>query len=231
MPAKPLARQRLGAADRLARMKIDFVSDVSCPWCAIGLQSLELALQRLGGEVQAELHFQPFELNPQMAPEGEEITGHLVRKYGITEQQAEANREAIRQRGAALGFTFDMDKSARIYNTFDAHRLLHWAELEGRQRELKHALLRAYFTDGLDPSDHAVLARLAAEAGLDAARASAILASDEFAAEVREREQFYLDNGIHAVPAVIINDRHLIQGGQPPEVFEQALRRLAAGQS
>ena len=211
-------------------MKIDFVSDVSCPWCAIGLQSLELALQRLGGEVQAELHFQPFELNPQMVPEGEEITGHLVRKYGITEAQAEANREAIRQRGAALGFTFDMDKRARIYNTFDAHRLLHWAELEGRQRELKHALLRAYFTDGLDPSDHAVLARLAAEAGLDAARAGAILASGEFAAEVREREQFYLDNGIHAVPAVIINDRHLIQGGQPPEVFEQALRRLAAGQ-
>jgi predicted DsbA family dithiol-disulfide isomerase len=212
-------------------MKIDFVSDVSCPWCAIGLQSLELALQRLGGEVQAELHFQPFELNPQMAPEGEEITGHLVRKYGISEQQAEANREAIRQRGAALGFTFDMDKRARIYNTFDAHRLLHWAELEGRQRELKHALLRAYFTEGLDPSDHGVLARLAAQSGLDAARAAEILASDEFAAEVREREQFYLDNGIHAVPAVIINDRHLIQGGQPPEVFEQALRRLATGQA
>jgi len=209
-------------------MKIDFVSDVSCPWCAIGLQSLETALQRLGGEVQAELHFQPFELNPQMAPEGEEITEHLVRKYGITPEQAQANRESIRQRGAALGFTFDMDKRARIYNTFDAHRLLHWAELEGRQRELKHALLRTYFTDGQDPSDHSVLARVAAEVGLDAERAKQILASDEFAAEVRERERFYLDHGVHAVPSVIINDRHLIQGGQPPEVFEQALRRLAA---
>jgi predicted DsbA family dithiol-disulfide isomerase len=209
-------------------MKIDFVSDVSCPWCAIGLQSLETALQRLGSEVQAELHFQPFELNPQMAPEGEEITEHLVRKYGITAEQAQANRESIRQRGAALGFTFDMDKRARIYNTFDAHRLLHWAEHEGRQRELKHALLRAYFTEGQDPSDHGVLARMAAEVGLDAERAKQILASDEFADEVRERERFYLDHGVHAVPSVIINDRHLIQGGQPPEVFEQALRRLAA---
>ena len=217
-------------------MKIDFVSDVSCPWCAIGLTSLETALERLGPEVPVTLHFQPFELNPQMAPEGEDTTEHIARKYGMPEEQVRKNREAIRERGAAVGFTFNMDKRSRIYNTFDAHRLLHWAEVldaeQGTTGEnalaLKHAFLKAYFTDGQDPSDHSVLARVAAEVGLDAERAKQILASDEFAAEVRERERFYLDHGVHAVPSVIINDRHLIQGGQPPEVFEQALRRLAA---
>ena len=209
-------------------LKIDFVSDVSCPWCAIGLHALEAALARLDGTLRAELHFQPFELNPQMAREGEDITEHLARKYGATPEQSARNREAIRQRGESVGFTFDMDKRGRIYNTFDAHRLLHWAGLEGRQRELKHALLRAYFTEGQDPSDRTVLARLAGEAGLDVQQAQAILGSDTYAQEVRESERFWLDNGIHAVPAVIVNDRHLIQGGQPPEVFEQALRQIAA---
>lgn len=209
-------------------MKIDFVSDVSCPWCAVGLASLEIALGRLAGEVQAELHFQPFELNPQMAPEGEDIVEHIGRKYGATPEQTRRNQEAIQARGAAVGFRFAMDKRSRIYNTFDAHRLLHWAELEGHQAALKHALLEAYFTQGENPSDHDVLVRAAAAAGLDAERARAILASDTYAAEVRERERYYLDRGIHSVPSVIVDDRHLIQGGQPPEVFEQALRRLAA---
>jgi predicted DsbA family dithiol-disulfide isomerase len=209
-------------------MKIDFVSDVSCPWCAIGLNALEAALARVGDKVKAELHFQPFELNPQMAKEGEDVTEHLSRKYGATPQQAVANREAIRQRGESVGFTFNMDKRQRIYNTFDAHRLLHWAELEGRQRELKHALFEAYFTDGEDPSDHEVLVRRAAAVGLDAQRAREVLSSDAHADDVRERERFFQEHGIHAVPAVIINDRHLIQGGQPVEVFERALRQLAA---
>jgi predicted DsbA family dithiol-disulfide isomerase len=208
-------------------IKIDFVSDVSCPWCAIGLKSLEQALDRMKGEVQAELHFQPFELNPNMQPEGQDINEHLAEKYGATPEQSAQNREAIRARGEAVGFTFAMDKRSRIYNTFDAHRLLHWAELEGRQPALKHALFRAYFTNGESPGAHDVLIRLAGEAGLDAERARAIVSSDEFAAEVRERQRFYLDQGIHSVPAVIINDRFLIQGGQPPEVFEQALRQIA----
>ena len=210
-------------------MKIDFVSDVSCPWCAIGLNALEQALARLDGEVQAELHFQPFELNPQMAAEGEEIVEHLTRKYGISGEQVAHNSEAIRQRGETVGFTFGKGKRSRIYNTFDAHRLLHWASLVGRQRELKHALLRAYFTDGANPGSHDLLVRVAGEVGLDAERARAILASDRYADEVRERERFYLDHGIHSVPSVIIDDRHLIQGGQPVEVFEQALRQVAAG--
>jgi predicted DsbA family dithiol-disulfide isomerase len=207
-------------------LKIDFVSDVSCPWCAVGLASLQAALDRVGPSVQARITFQPFELNPQMAAQGEDTVEHLQRKYGSTPEQADAIREAIRSRGAALGFTFNLDKRTRIYNTFDAHRLLHWAHLESRQMALKKALLKAYFTDGEDPSNHTVLVRLASEVGLDVARATAILASDEFVTEVRAQEQFFLQQGIHSVPAVIINDRHLISGGQPPEVFEQALRQL-----
>lgn len=209
-------------------LKIDFVSDVSCPWCAVGLKSLETALEKLDGEIGIDLSFQPFELNPNMVTEGEDIGEHLARKYGSTPEQRAQSSEAIRARGAELGFIFNMDKRSRIYNTFDAHRLLAWAEREGRQRELKHGLLAAYFTDGENPSSHEVLVRVAVGAGLDGQRAMEILNGEEFADEVREREAFYQSQGIQAVPAVIINDRHLIQGGQPPEVFEQALRQIAA---
>jgi predicted DsbA family dithiol-disulfide isomerase len=209
-------------------MKIDFVSDVSCPWCVIGLKALEAAIARLGDDVKTEIHFQPFELNPQMPPGGQAIDEHLAEKYGATPEQSEQTREMIRARGEEAGFTFAMAKRSRIYNTFDAHRLLHWAEHEGRQLALEHALFKAYFTDGENPGAHEVLIRVAGEVGLDAARAREILSSDEYAEAVRERERYYLDQGISAVPAVIVNDRHLIQGGQPAEVFEQALRRIAA---
>jgi predicted DsbA family dithiol-disulfide isomerase len=209
-------------------LKIDFVSDVSCPWCVIGLRALEQAAERLAGEVQLDLHFQPFELNPQMGPEGQDIGEHLQQKYGASAEQREATRAAIAARGAELGFTFTPGARGRIYNTFDAHRLLHWAELQGRQPALKNALFKAYFTDGEDPSNHELLVRLAGDVGLDLAEARALLQSDRYATEVREREQFYLQQGIHSVPAVIVNDRHLIQGGQPVEVFEQALRQIAA---
>jgi predicted DsbA family dithiol-disulfide isomerase len=208
-------------------IKIDFVSDVSCPWCAIGLQSLQTALKELDGELDASLTFQPFELNPQMAPEGEDILEHLSHKYGSTPEQMAAAQENIRARGAALGFTFNMGQRSRIYNTFNAHRLLHWAESEGKQAALKNALLKAYFTDGENPSDAALLVRVAASVGLDASRAQTILDGDEFAEEVRAQEQFYQQHGIHSVPAIILNDKHLISGGQPPEVFAQALRQIA----
>lgn len=211
-------------------LKIDFVSDVSCPWCAIGLKALETALQHVEAEVKADLHFRPFELNPQMGPEGQDISEHLTQKYGSTPSQQMQAREHIRQRGAEIGFIFRMEGRDRIYNTFDAHRLLHWAGLEGgeTQRALKVALLNAYFTDGENPSSRPVLFRIAAAVGLSAERAAAILESDEFAAEVRREQQFYLQAGINSVPAVIINDRHLISGGQPVEVFAQALRQIAA---
>jgi len=208
-------------------LKSDFVSDVSCPWCVIGLKSLETALVTLKGEVAVDLHFQPFELNPQMAAEGQDIMEHIAEKYGSTPTDMERNRENITSRGAELGFEFNMERRGRIYNTFDAHRLLHWAETEGKQEALKNALFSAYFTEGRNPSDHAVLLDLATKVGLDAKRTAEILQTDEFATDVRGREKFYTDRGIRAVPSVIINDQHLIQGGQPAEVFERALRQLA----
>ena len=217
-------------------LKIDFVSDVSCPWCVIGLRALDEAIARVGSDITTDIHFQPFELNPKMAAEGQEITEHITEKYGITAAQADANRENIRARGADLGFKFAMATDSgggrsRIYNTFNAHRLLHWAETQGpgMQKALKEALFRTYFTDGQSPGSSSVLVRVAGEVGLDAARARDVLESGEYADDVRAREQYYLSQGISSVPAVIINDRHLISGGQPVEVFEQALRQIAAG--
>lgn len=209
-------------------MKIDFVSDVSCPWCVIGLRSLEQALERVGDVVAAQIHVQPFELNPQMPAEGQDIAEHLTQKYGSTPAQLASNSEAIRARGADLGFEFRMHKRTRVYNTFDAHRLLHWAELEGRALPLKHALLSAYFTHGENPGAHDILSRLAGEVGLDSLRAREVLASNEYADDVRAQQRYYTDRGIHAVPAVIINDRFVISGGQPVEAFERALRQIAA---
>jgi predicted DsbA family dithiol-disulfide isomerase len=210
------------------QLRIDFVSDVSCPWCAIGLSSLELALARVKGEVGVDMHFQPFELNPNMGPDGQDIVEHITEKYGATAEQQASSREMIRQRGADVGFTFDMERRGRIYNTFDAHRLLSWAEEEGRQRDLKMALFEAYFSHCEDPSSRELLVRVAGQVGLDTTEAQRILETGEYADEVREREQFFQRAGIHSVPAIIINQRHLISGGQPPEVFEQALREIAA---
>jgi predicted DsbA family dithiol-disulfide isomerase len=212
-------------------MKIDFVSDVVCPWCAVGLASLETALKRVEGTVQPELHFQPFELNPHMAPEGEDIGEHLGRKYGLAPEQLARNREALKERGRAVGFEFG--ERDRIWNTFDAHRLLYWAGEQGaeQQRALKHRLLQAYHGQAQNVSDRALLARLAGEAGLDEEAAARVLAGDEYAAQVRARERFYTNAGVTGVPAVIIDDQYLISGGQPPEVFEEALRRIAAGET
>lgn len=207
-------------------MKIDFVSDVACPWCAIGLNSLERALERVGPDIAVEIEFQPFELNPDMPPEGADTVEYLSAKYGITPDQIARNQAAIRERGAAVGFAFGA--RPRVWNTFDAHRMLAWAATQGRQRELKHALLRAYHGEGRNPGDAAVLVELAAASGLDAQAARDLLSGDGFAADVRERERFWQGAGIHSVPAIVIDRRHLISGGQPPEVFEDALRRLSS---
>lgn len=211
-----------------APLRIDFVSDIVCPWCAIGLASLQEALRRLGDDVPVALHFQPFELNPQMPPEGEDIVEHLSRKYGISAEQIDQNRQAIAARGAALGFTFG--PRARTWNTFDAHRLLHWAGLTGEDRQLalKTALLQSYHGLGENVSDVEVLVRAAQVAGLNDQRAREVLASGEFADEVRQSEQRWQQAGISSVPAVILDGRYLVSGGQPPEVFEEALRKVMA---
>ena len=210
-------------------LKIDFVSDVACPWCAVGLASLETALRKLDGEVAVEMHFQPFELNPDMPPGGQDVTEHLTQKYGSTAEQQATAREGIRKRGEEVGFSFRREGRGRVYNTFDAHRLLHWAGLQGAevQRNLKMALLEAYHGQGRSMEDQAVLLDAVTQAGLDRAEAQAVLDDGRYAQEVRATEQHFQSLGIRAVPSVIINDRHLIQGGQPPEVFEQALRQLA----
>ena len=210
-------------------MKIDFVSDIACPWCAVGLNALEIALQRIGPDIPVNVHFQPFELNPQMGPGGQDAVEHLSAKYGIGPEQIARNQAAIRERGAAVGFTFGT--RGRVWNTFDAHRLLHAAGVEGpdgTQRRLKHALLEAYHGQGLNPSDPQVLLKSATSAGLEEARVLEILAGDTYADEVRQAEAFWQQAGIRSVPSVVVDDRHLIQGGQPPEVFEQALRQIAA---
>lgn len=210
-------------------LRIDFVSDVVCPWCAIGLASLEQALRQLQGEVAADLHFQPFELDPTMPAGGADVAETLKRKYGMSDAQLAENQARIRDRGAELGFTFDFTARSRTWNTFDAHRLLHWAGVESRMHQLplKRALLVANFSEGRDVSDHAVLAELASGVGLDDARAREVLASGMFADEVRAAERFFQEAGIRSVPAVIIERRLLVSGGQPPEVFVQALRQAA----
>ncbi len=213
-------------------LKIDFVSDIACPWCAVGLSSLEKALERLQGEVKAELYFQPFELNPHMPPGGQDLGEHLTEKYGSTPEQQAQIRQTISARGAEVGFEFHPGGRGRVYNTFEAHRLLHWAEGRGagQQHALKKALLRAYQGRAECVEDPGVLLAAVADAGLDVAAAREVLSNQDNALAVREREQYYVQAGIRSVPAVIINDRHLISGGQPVEVFEQALRKIAAGQ-
>lgn len=212
-------------------LKIDFVSDVSCPWCAVGLGALEQALNSVKDEITADIRFQPFELNPSMGPDGQDIVEHLTQKYGSTEAQQADIRQTICERGAEVGFEFNPAGRGRIWNTFDAHRLLFLAELEGsleQQAALKKAFLSACHTRSESMSDKAVLIACAVESGLDEKRVSAVLDTDEFNAQVRERQGFYTSNGITSVPAVIINERHLISGGQPAEAFEQALRQIAA---
>ena len=221
-------------------MRIDFVSDVACPWCAVGLNALERALEKIGDTIPVEIHFQPFELNPTMAAEGADAGDYLKAKYGMSDAQLAHNRGVIRERGAAVGFAFG--DRLRVWNTFDAHRLLHWAGLQDRasadaagsqdirkQRALKHALLTAYHGQGRNPGASDVLVELATAVGLDAAEAAAVLADGRYADEVRAAEQAWQRAGINSVPAVVIDQKHLISGGQPPEVFEQALRRIAAG--
>jgi predicted DsbA family dithiol-disulfide isomerase len=213
-------------------LKIDFVSDIACPWCAVGLGALEQALERLKGDVQASLYFQPFELNPHMGPGGQDLGEHLTQKYGSTPEQQAQIRQTIAARGAEVGFVFHPGGRGRVYNTFNAHRLLHWAEGQGAgaQHALKKAFLLAYQGRAECVEDAEVLLAGVAAAGLDVAAARAVLQSDAHAAEVRERQQLYTQAGIRSVPAVIINDKHLISGGQPVEVFEQALRRIASGE-
>ena len=211
-------------------VEIDFVSDVACPWCAVGLGSLEQAIKNLEGQVKVDIRFQPFELNAGMPKGGQDVIEHLTQKYGISAEQVQINQKNIRERAAAVGFVFHPDGRGRVYNTFDCHRLLHWAlhEIsESAQHRLKKELLVTYFTLAISLDDHQNLLDAVARAQLDTHRAKEILDSDLFAAEVRETESHYTNLGIHSVPSIIFNKKHLIQGGQAVETFEQAILQLA----
>jgi len=207
-------------------LEIAFVSDVACPWCAIGLASVDRALANIGADVDATVRVEPFELNPGMGPEGEELVPYIAKKYGRTPEQIAQAQAMIRQRGADVGFSFGPRK--HVWNTFNAHRMLHWASLEGRALELKRALLRAYHGEGRNPGAPDVLVELATEVGLDPARARSIAESREFEADVRTRERYWLEMGVGGVPFVVVNGQYAIEGAQPPEAFEQAFREIAA---
>ncbi|MGY3230423.1 putative DsbA family dithiol-disulfide isomerase [Luteibacter sp. HA06] len=210
------------------KMKIDFVSDIACPWCVIGLGGLEIALERLQNEIEPEITFHPFELNPNMPAGGENTVEHIVAKYRIPADEARVNRERIKARAAEVGFTMNTSDATRIYNTFDAHRLLAWSASQGKQQALKRQLFVVNFTDQTDPGNHDVLVDAATKVGLDPAEARAVLESDRYAEEVRRDEALWQSRGITGVPAVIVNDRYLISGGQPPDEFERQLRKIAA---
>ena len=212
-------------------LKIDFVSDVVCPWCVVGLGGLETALDRLKAEgIAADIAFQPFELNPQIAPEGENIVEHIGRKYGASPEQSAANRAMIRERAGEVGFDMRMTDDSRIWNTFDAHRLLHWAHETApeKQKALKQALFTAHFTENRNLTDAGVLTTAAEKAGLDRAEAGEILASDRSVQAVRDSEELWRSRGINSVPAVVVEGKYLISGGQPASVFEEALRKIAS---
>lgn len=208
-------------------VSIDFVSDVMCPWCALGALALQQAIANLAGEVTVELTFKPFELNPDMPPDGENAVEHMMRKYGRTLAEVAARNVMVIDRGNVLGFTFDLAKRTHFYNSFDAHRLLYWSVAQDRQVALKHLLFKAHFCDGENISSHDTLVRLAGDAGLSTVRAQGVLESGEFAVEVRELQDFYLRRGISSVPAMVLNGRHLVAGSQSVEEYEQAIRQIA----
>lgn len=210
------------------QIKIDFVSDIACPWCAIGLKGLQEALARLDGEVSADVHFRPYELNPTMAREGQSLNEILMRKYGKTPAELVETRAVLRDRAAAVGFTIPQRDDSFSYNTFDAHRLLYWADGNPAQAELKLALFEAYFTRGDNVAEPAVLLAAVEQAGLDVAEAKGVLESDRFADDVRAEEALWQSRGITSVPSIVVNEKYLISGGQPPEAFEQTLRQIAA---
>lgn len=212
------------------KLAIDFVSDITCPWCAVGLFSLDEALRRTAGEVEATVRFQPFELNPAMGPQGQNIDEHLGEKYGRSPQELAEGRAMLQQRAADVGLAMNTTAQSRTWNTFDAHRLLHWAGLEGHQPALKRALFQAHFTDNRNIGDHTTLVSAAVAAGLDAEAAARVLESGQYADEVRSAERHWQAMGIRSVPSLVIEGKWLISGGQPPEAFEQALRQIAAQQ-
>lgn len=208
------------------KLTIDIVSDVVCPWCVIGYKGLEKALDALGDRVEATVVWHPFELAPYLSEEGQLLTDYVRERYGALPEQSAQNRQRIIEAGAALGIDFRYSEKSRIYNTFKAHQLLHWAGEEGRQTELKLALFKAYFTDQANISEDTVLLDAVESAGLDRVEAAAVLADGRHAVGVRAEEQHWVEQNITGVPAFIINGRYMIPGAQDTETFERVLDKV-----
>ena len=209
-------------------LKIDIVSDVSCPWCIIGYKSLSAALNKLAPQVTAHISWKPFELNPNMPIAGQHLGEHLHEKYGSSAADIEQTSNMITARGAAVGFQFNFKDNSRIYNTFNAHRLLHWARSFDKQTELKLALFNLYFSEGGNPGNQDELIKTVEKIGLLKDDARKILESDQFVTEVREEEAKYQAMGITSVPTFIINDKYMINGGQPVDTFVNTLNKIVA---
>ncbi len=207
------------------KLRIDIVSDVVCPWCVIGYRQLAEALEASG--TAHEIHWHPFELNPNMPAEGQNLREHVAEKYGATKAQSEASRAQMTAVGAEVGFEFRFADGMRMHNTFSLHQLLHWADQQGRMHDLKQALFSAHFTHCRNLSDHKVLADVAAEIGLERIEALAVLKDQRFAAEVRAAEKFWLDQGVQGVPAVDFNRRSIVTGAQGVENYMRILAQLA----
>jgi len=211
-------------------IKIDFVSDIACPWCAVGLGNFNQAMQELGEQINFEVHFRPFELNPNMPIGGQDAIEHLCEKYGLTEEQVKTNQANIRVKASEAGFAFHPDGRKRVYNTFNGHRLLHWAGKElgaMQQATLKKELLNTYFCLAVSLDEQQNLLDAVDRAALNVQRAKQILDGDEFTQEVKDEEALYNQLGIHSVPSIILNDQYLLQGAQPKESFIGAFEQLA----
>ena len=207
------------------KLQIDIVSDVVCPWCIVGYRQLAQALEATGTE--HEIHWHPFELNPQMGPEGQNLGEHIAEKYGSTREQSQQARARLTELGAGLGFAFNFSDASRMVNTFNAHQLIHWADKEGLGHDLKQALFSAYFTDQRDVSDIDVLTEIAGSVGLDADEARKVIEDQRFAEAVRQTEGFWMQQGISGVPAMIFDRKHLVSGAQGTENYTRILEQLS----
>lgn len=207
-------------------LQIDIVSDVMCPWCIVGYRQLEQALAQTG--VGAFIRWHPFELNPQMPPEGQNTAEHIMEKYGASAEQSAQNRAHLVQIGEGLGIDFNFTPDSRMVNSFAAHQLLHWAQEHNLQHPLKLALFEAHFTQGRDVSDLDVLADVAEEVGLDRAQAVEVLESGSHADAVRELEGTWTGQGITGVPAMVFEGKYLVTGAQGAENYGQVIQQIMA---
>ncbi|AHI28322.1 DsbA family oxidoreductase [Marinobacter similis] len=211
----------------MTTLQIDIVSDIACPWCAIGYARLEKAMAALKDDMDIQVEWHAFELNPDPSGDGEPILPALARKYGRSEDEMRANQAQMMEIAKDLGLNFEKLQERYTRNTFDGHRLVKWAGEQGKQTEMKMALFEAYFGRAENVTDTEVLVTCATSVGLDAEEARTVLSSDRYADSVREDEARYQQAGVSAVPAYVVNQKYLISGAQEPDTLIDALREIA----